>query len=83
MTYWWSLVPLWTLMLGFMLLTSFFQITAFQPPTKKGTTSLSSKVSVGVATLGEAAKDKTPTQENIMRCSGTSACSDEGAAMPA
>ena len=69
MIYWWSLLPLWTLMLGFMLLTSFFQIRAFQPPDLKNGTRVSSisKVKVGLGSITDSATDE-------MRGSGMESC---------
>ena len=76
MTYWWSLLPLWTLMLGFMLLTSFFQIKAFQPPDLKNGKRAGTRVSnlsIGLGSITDTAS-KGSLEDDNMRGSGMESC---------
>ena len=76
MFYWWCLLPLWAATLLMIMLTSFFQISAFQIPSSSRRVS---QVSVFVDHMGKRLTitgTTSPQKDGVMRCSGLSSCSD-------
>ena len=74
MLYWWVLLPLWAMFLLMLLLTSFFQITAFQTPASKTVSSNSRKVSV--VSIQSKKENDGVMRGSGMRGSHLSTCSD-------